>query len=245
MAIQYPETMIPVDDMTRTEADGLAEIFVNPPDIADDDPFAENVRLPWKTDIEGHGVILYVFKGKRTWVGGSVSKVPFSYLRKALDTTVDFEYLENVFLVRGTDGYPLSEREAKAILSMLNTRFKDTRVSSRVSYTSAVQLNEEEERVVENIFLDLVEALEATGLNLTKLTPEHVVAEGQTLLSGSGEVTVNGVKLAVQTRLKDENDPTQGLQYFSVRGTIEDTGENVLFTSTGEVSTSAVGTDSE
>lgn len=211
--MQFPETLIPVDDAVRIEESGLCELFITPPDVDDDD----SVHLPWVQDVEGHGLILYVNRGKRDWVSSSTSKTPFVYLQKALNTTVDFGYLESVFVFRGIDGYPLSEVELKYVASMLNERLKDTSVSSRlVAYTAPEIKDLAVRTMLDDAVLDILDAFILLGLDVEPKLSETPAATEETR-SGTAEVQVNGLTLTVATKLKDENDREAGLESISIR----------------------------
>lgn len=235
--MQMPDALIPIDDAPRTEVDGFVQIFTNPPEIDEDDPFADpSIRLFWNEEVEGNGVILYVYKGRRTWVTSSLSKIPFTALKKALTATVDYDHLEQVYLIRGARDYPLSDTEAKTLLVMLNNRFKDTSVSSRINYASAPQISEKSQKIIEDAFEDIVEALIASGLDLTKPEAAEPV-EGQELFSGIDEVVLNGVRVTVQTKLKNENNPSEGIGFISVKASVDSTGDSLLYSSSGNVTT--------
>lgn len=220
--MQFPETLIPVDDAVRIEESGLCELFVTPPDVDDDD----SVHLPWVQDVEGHGLILYVNRGKRDWVSSSTSKTPFAYLQKALNTTVDFGYLESVFVFRGVDGYPLSEVELKYVSSILNEKLKDTSVSSRlVAYTAPEIKDSTVRAMLDGAVLDILDAFVLLGLDITPKVLD-VPAVNEEVRSGTAEVQVNGLTLTVVTKLKDENDREAGLESISVR--VSDSAKKII-----------------
>lgn len=211
--MQFPETLIPVDDAVRIEEAGLCELFVTPPDVDEDDI----VHLPWVQDVEGHGLILYVHRGKRDWVSSSVSKTPFAYLQKALNASVDFTYLESVFVFRGVDGYPLSEVELKYVASALNEKLKDTSVSSRlVAYTAPEIKDDTVRTLLDDAVLDILDAFIFLGLDVTPKSTDDSVHVDE-VRSGVTEVKANGLLFTVATKLKDENDREAGLESLSIR----------------------------
>lgn len=228
--IDFPETLIPAEYSDRTTEDGYAQIFVNPPEV---EKLPGDITLPWKDDVEGNGLIIYVYKGKRTWITSSISKVPFSYLKKALNSTIDLTYLEKIYLIRGEKDFPLSDSECKTIATKIHNHLKNTNISSRISYTTPGQLSESEEKFADNIYLDLIDNFKNDGFDLTEKFENKSTNEPNELKSGNETITTNGLITTIQTRLKDENDPSKGLETISVRVQLEKTQETLLSTSIG------------
>jgi hypothetical protein len=225
------KNLLQIQNLPNIENTPVIEIFRN--------PTAEDFWAPkydadadWNLDNEGTGLIIYLFKGNRSWAKTSVSKTPFSYLKKNI--LAQSSYLTNVIIVRGTEDYPLAEKESKTLSGLLIERLKNTEVAGFSSYTTVSVESEETQNILDNIIADLETIITAFGYDLTKTEIEDNSSglNVEDLKSGTETVVINGLKVTVQTKLNDDNDPTQGIAYTSVRLNNAD-DVSVLFASSG------------
>jgi hypothetical protein len=223
--------LIQIKDLERIEETPVIEVYRNP---SSEDFWAAGYDndAAWNGDIEGTGLIVYLYKGNRSWAKTSVSKTPFSYLKKSLAN--QSTYLTNVIVVRGTEDYPLTEKESKNLSALLLDRFKDTSVAGFSSYTTISAENDETQTILDNVIADLTTVISGFGYDLNKTENPEPASEIniEDLKSGSETVIVNGLKVTVQTKLNDDNDPNQGIAYTSVRVTNSE-DVSVLYASTG------------
>lgn len=233
--METPSSLVQVK-LTHSEETPVVEVFRTPTpgDFWDDD---YDTDAGWNTDSEGSGLILYLYKGNRTWVKTSVSKTPFAFLKKALLTEADSPYLTSVLVVRGTTDYPLTDKEIKNLAGMLNNRFKDTPLASFTSYTTVSDETPETHRILSNLLNDVVDTVTELGFNTTQtVKPEPEEPLISDVKSGNETVVLNGVRVTVQTKLADENNPERGLGFASVRLT-DVTGKTIIYSSTGTSTT--------
>ncbi len=233
----FTAALTPVKNLVHLEETPVVEIFKHGEDwlanlsdddwlnsLADDNEVGEQIN-----DVEGAGLIIYVYQGNRAWFRTSVSKTPFAYLKKSL-VNLDQAYLKQIFLVRGTSDYPLTEKEIKTLSGMLFERFKDTSVATFTSYTTVYDETDETKTILNNALADVVDLFVATGLDVEKRVAPPV--EQGEFGTGTETFKVNGVELTVNTHLADDSDPSKGLGFVSVK-VVTEAGEQLLYVSSG------------
>lgn len=225
--------LIEIEPLTHSGQGGFVEIFKSPTSEDWDNGVDELDLVDYGADEDGSGLILFIYKGKRNWIKTSVSKTPFTFLKKAL-TTLDPAFFDSVILIRGAAGYPLSDKEIKNLSAKLNTRLKDTGTHFISSYVTSVEENDKAiAAILDNALKDVVEILSYNGLDtVKKVRPPEEPKELNQLQSGTSLVVVNGLDVIVQTKLVDENNPEAGLDYVSVRVSSPE-GKSVVYASTG------------
>jgi hypothetical protein len=225
--------LIEIEPLTNSGSGGFIEIFKSPTRQDWANGLDELDLVDYTADEDGTGLILFVYKGKRNWIKTSVSKVPFSFLKKTL-ATMDPAFLDTVLLIRGTSGYPLSDKEVKTLASKINVRLKDTEMHFISSYANTLEeKNATNLAILENALKDIVEVLSYEGYDVAKkVEPDAEPKEVEELQSGVTSVVVNGITLTVQTKLTNENAPEEGLDYVSVRISSPE-GKSLIYASTG------------
>lgn len=200
------------------------EIHRNPQST--DDFWSEDydVTQEWPKDVDGAGLIVYVYQSLRTWVKTSVSKTPFAFLKKSLDAQPDT--LTDVFVIKGTPEYPLTEAEMKALSGLLTNRLKDTETTIFTSYTTVPSMSDRTTKFLTDALNEITSLFVDAGLNVT---PQQTTEEEKEQLRTTTETYEhNGVKTTVSVKLKNDNDPTEGVSYVYVR--VTDTENNTLIT---------------
>lgn len=230
--------LIELEPLTHSGQGGFIEIFKSPTRQDWANGLDELDLVDYTADEDGTGLILFVYKGKRNWIKTSVSKVPFSFLKKTL-ATIDPAFLDTVLLIRGTSGYPLSDKEVKTLASKINFRLKDTEMHFISSYANTPEEKDAVSlAILHNALEDIVEVLEYEGYDVSKkVAPAEEPKEIEELQSGVTSVVINGVTVTVQTKLSDENAPEDGLDYISVRVSSSE-GKSLVYASTGLLNTS-------
>lgn len=190
------------------------ELFRNP---SPDDFWSDDYDAggDWNLDSEGAGLIVYCYTGKRQWVKTSVSKTPFSFLKKQLDSQP--EYLTHVLVVKGTPEYPLTDSEIKTVSGLLVNRMKNTEVASFSSYTTVGSQTPGTMGLLEDAVERLATLLNEFEYDLTVSEPETKTAEE--LRTFSEVFESNGVITTVQVKLSDDENPDKGVQFVSVKVT--------------------------
>ena len=220
-----------VKNLPNIEDTPVVEVFHNTPKTdswLDDLPDDDTVAL---TDIDGAGLIIYLYQGNRAWFKTSVSKTPLSYLKKSL-TTTDSTYFRNVILVRGTADYPLTEKEVKTLSGMLYERLKNTSVAGFTSYTTISEEKPETQTILSNTLEDLLSLIASYGFDVTEENQETQNSTTTEYATGTQIVDINGVQINITTKLKNEENPSEGLKYVSIKVT-DSEGEPLLYTSSG------------
>ena len=230
-----PEGLVEIEPLTNT-VDGVVEIFRDP--VSDLGGQSSDFFDLVEEDVDGSGLILFVFKGKRNWIKTSVSKTPFSFTKKAL-ASMTSPHFAQVLVIRGSDGYPLSDKEIKNISGLLNNRLKDTPTHLITSYITVNPDTVEAEIIADNVVDDIIEILSHTlGLDVARpaFVDNQAVIPAAELQSGTDSTVMNGLTVTLQTKLVDDDEPEEGLEYTSIRVVTAD-GKTVVFASTGSGNT--------
>lgn len=221
---------IPTPSLKGAEETPVYDIFrtVTPDEFFDADP-------QWFDDNDSYGLIIYLFKGNREWVKTSVSKTPFAFLKKNILLEAANGYLEGALIIRGTSDFPLTDKEVKTLSGLIINKLRSTKVSAFSSYSTIGELNDELELVLNNAVTDfttIVSTHNWVDIDLTETVVEKIETEPGEVSSGNETVTINGLTLNVVTRLINDNDPTEGVGFVSIRVTDPD-GKNLLYASSG------------
>lgn len=182
------------------------------------------------SETEGAGLIVYLHRGNREWFKTSVSKTPLNYLKKSLPT-LDYTYFTNAILIRGTSDYPMTEKEAKSLSGMIYESLKTTPIAGFTSYTTiSAEDNPHTTLILNNALKEILTLIESYGFDLTQTHTEAQTSEE--LKTGTELITINGLKVNITTKLKNEHSPEEGLKYVSVKITTAQ-NEPIIYTSTG------------
>lgn len=204
----------------------------NPADFWEED----FVDPGWNEDVDGTGLVVFVYEGKRSWVKTTISKTPFNYMRKALQPAPP-ENLKHVYVIRGNMLFPLMDAEIKSLSGLIINRLKDTSLAGFSTYTTVSSLSTKMLTMLNHVVDNFVSILEEAEYDLTVHTPNSVeedIRNGTTVFKGAGYTAT------VSLMLKDENDPSQGAGFISVR--VNDaTGGNLLTTTVGSLLNSTPG----
>lgn len=226
------DTLTRVTNTPNIDETPVVEIFASKPSGIFVDVTVEPAQ-PY--DIDGSGLILYFYEGNRSWVKTSISKTPLTYAKKALLAEVDNEYLKNVVIVRGTPDFPLADKEIKHLSALFSNLVKDTNLTGFSSYTTLTSETPELTAILNNVVLDLKNIVEQFGFDITKRVIETDVNDlrVEDLQSGNTELVIHGLRVNMYTKLVNDNNPENGLEYVGVTVTHPD-GKKILVTSAGQ-----------
>lgn len=182
----------------------------------------------WPQDVEGSGLIIYMYKAKRLWIKNSISKTPFSFLKKSLE--IPNPQLTNVLIIKGTQEYPLTETETKTLSGLLVNRLKNTEVAVFTSYSSVPQLTPVKETFLNEIITVTAETLTTQGYDVSVKEPSSPTPNEVRTFTETYET--NGTKISVSVKLRNEDLPEEGISYASIRLT-DDKGNTIISANTG------------
>ena len=223
---------IPTAGLKGVEETPVYDIFrtVTPDEFFDADP-------QWFDDNDSYGLIVYLFKGNREWVKTSVSKTPFSFLKKNILLEAANGYLEGALIIRGTSDFPFTDKEVKTLSGLIINKLRSTKVSAFSSYSTIGELNEELELVLNNAVTDfntIVSTHNWVDIDLTEITVDKPATVPGEVSSGNETLTINGLTLNIVSRLVNDNAPSEGVGFVSIRVT-DPEGKNLLYASSGSL----------
>jgi hypothetical protein len=221
MTSKLPYTEVKL--LPNSQVNPVLEMFIH--DARNTNP---DITDFWNNDTKGWGLIVSLERGGgRVLVELEASETPFAHMDEKLHSS-DFI---GALIIRVRNGFFLDETEVKALSGLMQTRLRN---NSNVHFFGpkwGAPLRKETREIFNRIIDDSVVFLNGFGFDVVA-EPDVSQQPAVALEEGSEEVTVNGVKVIVTTRLKDKNNPEAGYGYISVEVSDEE-GNNLLTASTG------------
>lgn len=205
------ETLVFVKQSTQ----GGVEVWVNDSMTPDEKFWVEDTEVDtegWVNDVEGSGLVLLFHKSKkRQWVTVSVSKTPFTYVKRGLKTISS--YVTDMMIVRGEDGFPLTDKEAKTLSGLLVAESGQTVFLT--SYTTIFDTTPELSETFNKVVNQVIKFGNKQGFFFKEANSDGEPSAD--FVTGTQVVKVDGLTVTITTELSNPDEPESGLNSISIK----------------------------
>lgn len=176
-------------------------------------------ELEQHKEIDGYSVILVLKEGERKWIEVSLSKQPITYLNQARNKTryLGDPHLKQILILRGEDGYPLTELEGAYFFNKIVRLVQRTNVKSLTSMkTKWDETPDLKTSWYQHAKPLVVESLTILGTQRLSGTEEASKRAHDAPVNAEWDIEKHELKIHVKTSLIDDNNPYLGYKQIDV-----------------------------